>query len=484
MVGVARDDEVDKYSLLEQVLADSNFFPTLAARCRQVGKRRAEVRVAIKPNISMMLRRADLGTYTDSFLVIHLLRLLLGAGYRNLVVVESQNLYGNWFERRTVVDVAARAGYFGSGGAATIPVRGGGVEGEVELADLSLDSVVHHCAEGAMAVGRAWVEADIRIGFAAMKSHFYSHYTMAAKNIYGCLPLQDKVRDYHCKQLVASYTARLIHDFPVHFSIVDAYAAADGWMGVKMKAIFAKPHLLVAGADVVAVDDLGARMMGLVPEQSVIFAALRRLLPLPSYRVVGDSRPLSNWRTAPRALPALSRLLEVDATIMEFGGAIATGGNDDCFEKKREPSPVKRALYWLSFPVAFACDIGIVRLSLRHRRWQGAVAELAGELPLLAGSAALREALTFLGRDDLSALSELLASAGAVTFSGHYVSVGASEHVLPWRMTTANLAAMEMVAEVDAGAGSRAALAIELGIVRRRLAHLLDDPHGYPYCYR
>jgi hypothetical protein len=118
----------------------------------------------------MMLRRSDVGIYTDPFLVIHLLRLLMKKGYSNLRVVESQNLFGNWFNNRSVVQVGARAGYvdesllltYKEEKSASIQVRGDGVVADVPLVDLTKDMVPYDFGPpvGKIPVGRSWVEAD------------------------------------------------------------------------------------------------------------------------------------------------------------------------------------------------------------------------------------------------------------------------------------------------------------------------------------
>ncbi len=86
------DHQVDKYTLLEKVLELSGFFDVLDDSFRKSNKKKSEFKIVIKPNLSMMLRRPDVGTYTDPFLLVHLLRLILRKGFTNLAVVESGNL--------------------------------------------------------------------------------------------------------------------------------------------------------------------------------------------------------------------------------------------------------------------------------------------------------------------------------------------------------------------------------------------------------
>ncbi|MBU2488580.1 MAG: hypothetical protein KKA60_04240, partial [Proteobacteria bacterium] len=80
LVAAVTDCEGDKYALLEDVLEKARFFEILDQAQKASGKSREAFSIAVKSNISMMLRRADVGTYMDPFLVIHLLRLLLQKG--------------------------------------------------------------------------------------------------------------------------------------------------------------------------------------------------------------------------------------------------------------------------------------------------------------------------------------------------------------------------------------------------------------------
>lgn len=327
-VAAFTDLQGDRYALFEKTLRAARFFETLERERLAAGKARADFAIVIKPNISMMLRRADIGTYTDPFFVIHLLRLLLAEGYTDLALVESGNLYGNWFENRSVIQVAARAGYvdesvindYRGQSRFDIHVRGGGVDALVPLVDLTRETVLHKFDGEPAPAGKTWLAADFRVSLSGLKSHFYSYYTAAVKNIYGCLPEQDKVRAYHCRRKVGPWTAQHIRDFPVHFSIVAAYSAADGWMGVKMKAIFVKPHTMIAGADILAVDACCAQLMGLAPEKSVMYRCLTDHCRPRPWTLIGNAVPFQSWRNVPAVLPLASWLMEANANLMDFGG--------------------------------------------------------------------------------------------------------------------------------------------------------------------
>jgi hypothetical protein len=496
VVAIVRDPGLDKYALLERVLTRSRFWETLERAQHQSGKDAPAFCIAIKPNLSMMLRRSDVGTYTDPFLLVHLLRLLILRGYTNLVVVETQNLYGNWFLNRRVLQVAARAGltaesvFESADGlkSADIVVRGGGVDARVPLVDMSLDKVMHDCGDpiGAIELGRAWTGADFRVSFAKMKTHFYSAYTLGIKNVYGCLPLQDKVSGYHCKKAVGKWTAAQIRDFPVHFSIVDGFTAADGWLGVKMKAVPAKPHLMFAGADLMAVDHFGARIMRVKPGQSILYRHARKILPQTPYQVAGDAAPVKGWRKCPQLLCAVSIMLEANADIMNLSGSLATGGYDPCFPHQIvNKGPVKRALFHLTLPFNIMLDLGVVRLRLREKIFARRLCKHRGRFPMICASDAIVHGLTFLAPEDLVRLAALLDhEVGLAELSGHYLIHNGSEYPFPARLSTANLAARDVLTHAAEKALDKKSLARELEALGQDYAQIFPGDQKYAYCYR
>ena len=496
LVVAMTDHDLDKYSLLEKVLREADFFGVLSEHQKQSGIKQKDFKIVIKPNITMLLRRSDVGIYTDPFLAIHLLRLLRQKGYENLAVVESQNLYGNWFENRGVVQIATRAGYFDetetdfsrARDREMVRVRGGGVDASVPLIDLTLERAPHDFGEpvGKIELGKTWMEADFRINFAKMKTHFYSDYSLAIKNIYGCLPLQDKVRGYHCRRVVGKWTALVIRDFPVHFSIVDGYSAADGWLGVKIKAVARKPHTLLAGADIQAVDHFGARLLKLEPEKSIMYRELMSLTPPASYRVVGDHQPVKPWRNSPHLLALFCQVIEANANIMDFSGSLATGGYDPCFpHESSNQGPLKRLLYYLSLPMNFFSDLGFAKLRWKEYLVSKKIRKYRNQLPVISGSEYLCKRLTFFGPEDLEFLIKVLEPGipEEISFSGHYLFLDGREIPFPARLSTTNLAVVEMLRHLQPQRLEKRGLLDELRLIKRLFAELPGSESGYPYCF-
>ncbi len=285
------------------------------------------------------------------------------------------------------------------------------MNGLVRLVDLGEEPVEVDIGKGEkIEVGKAWMDGDFRISFAKLKSHFYSRYTATIKNIYGCLPEQDKVRAYHCKRRVGAWTALLIHLFPVHFSVVDAYTTADGWLGVKIKAIARKTHTIFAGTDIMCVDHFAGTLLRVNPRDSVMFRSMERLQPLKKYKVVGDWQPFSPWRNSPAILASICQLIEANANIMDWAGALSTGGHDPCFPHRQSHRQIlKRVIYWLTQPLNFLLDITGLQLAIRKIRWRCWLQKIAHRVPLLASSPFLIKRLQFLAPCHLKFLARIIA---------------------------------------------------------------------------
>lgn len=496
IVAAVTDREGDKYSLLENALEQARFFDVLEKAWRESGKARHEFRIAIKPNLSMLLRRSDVGTYTDPFLVTHLVRLLLKKGYSRLAVVESQNLYGNWFGNRSVIQVAARAGYldesiiesYQNENERYMRVMGGDVDTLVPLVDLSRNTVLHDFGEpvGKVELGRAWIEADFRINFAKMKTHFYSYYSLAIKNVYGCLPKQDKVRSYHCKRVVGPWTALLIKRFPVHFSIVDGYTSADGWFGVKMKAICKKTYTIIAGADIMAVDHCGAGLIGVAPRKSTMYRNLQKLIPPEPYKMVGNAEPFRGWRNSPGLMAQVCRLIESYAHIMDFFGSIATGGHDECFPVTLyEGKFFRKILYYLFLPINILLDAGLIRLRLREMFFLRTLKKYKQWLPLITDTDFVLTRLMFLGKSEIEKLIALLEQddISNMRCSGHYMIGSGCEIPLPLPLSTSNIAMAEILSHVHKNNMDKNKLAEEFRTLPNLCPDLFNSKLGYPYCY-
>jgi uncharacterized protein (DUF362 family) len=290
-VKVASIVDDDKFAALDSVLDETQFDDLIAGRAAAKGKELADFLVVVKPNFMFAYDRADRTTYTDPELVGHLVERLRRLGVGHVVVAEAQSTYGEFFDKRSVREVAEYLGYDRAAGYDIVDLTED-IDGERDFGPKL----------GTHPVPRTWRDADFRISFAKNKTHAYAYYTLTLKNIYGALPMANKFREYHCGRGIYETTIEYLRAFPVHFGLVDAYLSADGPFGIFADTRPNPTHTILGGSDLVAVDWVAATKMGIDP-------MISRYMPLavcafgkPAIILVGDDSPYRPWLNVPVAL--------------------------------------------------------------------------------------------------------------------------------------------------------------------------------------
>jgi uncharacterized protein (DUF362 family) len=292
-VAAVKDD--DKFTALEAVLRDTDFFKFLEVEWQALGKSKADYSIAIKPNLMMAYSRQDPSTITDPELVDWLAERLQERGFSNVAVVESQNVFGNWFANRDVRTVAAYFGYTSK---------------NYRVVDLT-DEMVPHDYGGRLGkhwVGPTWRDADFRVSFAKNKTHVSSYTTLTLKNLYGCLPLQNKFKEYHKVREFDWPTIEMIRQFPCHYGLVDAFWSADGLMGLKADYTPRHTKTIIGGENVIGVEWVAAKKMGLDPFDSRIFSLATAAFGMPDIEWLGDRSIYKDWVNVP---PLIDKMLDV-----------------------------------------------------------------------------------------------------------------------------------------------------------------------------
>jgi len=288
-VASIRDD--DKFQALDCVLDITGFDALVERKQATSGKPADKFLIAIKPNFMFAYDKRDHTTYTDPELVHHLIKRLRGRGFANIKVVEAQSTYGEFFDQRSVKEVADYLGYDGSAG--------------YEVVDMTLDAdEMRHLGPhlGMHPVSRVWRESDFRISFAKNKTHAYAYYSLTLKNIYGALPLANKFKEYHCNRGIYDTTIEYLTAFPVDFGLVDGYLSADGPFGVFADPMPNKTHTILGGPNLVAVDWVAASKMGIDPMIGMHMRLAVNAFGKPEIKVIGDINPYRPWLNVPVAL--------------------------------------------------------------------------------------------------------------------------------------------------------------------------------------
>lgn len=335
----------DKFALLDQVLQATKFFDILDDHFQKSGKSKQDFKVVIKPNFMFMHSRRDISTYTDPALVEALVDKIAARGYPNITLVEAQSTYGNYYENREVLKVAQYVGY--------------SLNKNYRIVDLTEEMVPYDYGGrlGQHFVGPTWRDADFRVSFAKNKTHTFCHYTLTLKNIYGTLPMQDKLKEYHTKREYDWPTIETLKHFWVHFGLIDAFTSADGQFGVIVDPDPNETKTIIGGENLMAVDWVGAKKMGLNPDDPKV----GRFLPLaieafgkPEINWVGDTSNYEPWENVSEKIIQSLDIIEEAYVFSDWWFSILTG-MDKYFTFKKKGwvvlilrkllAPFKRLLY-------------------------------------------------------------------------------------------------------------------------------------------
>lgn len=363
-VAVESGGDRDKFQKLDDALARSRFFDHLEIVRNSAHKSREDFRVIIKTHLIPMMLRNEVGIYVDPTLVLHLVRRIVEAGYPRVAVAEGRNSFGNWFHHRGVCRVAARAGYIEEEdvrleGPAPRKVTGYVLANKAphpfDIIDLGLNTAdydFHDATLGVHPVNREWMQADYRISFAKLKTHFSARYALHLVNLSMALAMEDKIFHYPRQEDVARAVIALVSEFPVHFSIIDGITGADGLLGYSHRPIPRRPGIIIAGQDILATASLGAQMMGIDPFESIFMReAARRMGGLTPYKVLGQASLLKPW-TNIRSLwvTIATRLIERFPRFLNFWAPLFIHRADPFFPPKGSVQVLRRRelLRWLT----------------------------------------------------------------------------------------------------------------------------------------
>lgn len=323
-----KDDDSDRFAVLEQVLEEAGFWDKLEKHFVESGKSKKDFLIVVKPNLMMYYKKDDMSVITEPALVEHLINKIAEKGYTNIVLVESQNVFGNWFEKRDVLNVADQAGYKPT---------------NYRIVDLTMDVVAHVYKDplGTYLVGKTWRDADFRISFAKNKTHISCYYTLTIKNIYGTTPEQNKFREYHVDREIDTVTIEMIKEFPVHFGIVDGIWSADGLLGLKADYKPNHTKTLIAGENIIAVDIVGGKKMRLDPMKNSFVKLAVETWGKPGINIIGDASAYKDWKNVG---PLSDRLLDYGEEFYDSAnllGYMCSEMDTDAFPEKYEKSLFK-----------------------------------------------------------------------------------------------------------------------------------------------
>lgn len=348
----------NKRRCFKEAVEISGFIAHLNRACQESGKEKEEFRVAIKPNIMTAAYEADVSVCTDVELVEYLIDKIWHQDYRDIKVVESRMVWSNFYHKRTVKNVAEMVGYSSDG------------YDVVDLTETMEEGYDYGDNElGMHPAGPAWRDADYRISFAKNKTHFQCYYTGCMKNVYGCLPMEDKFKWYHGRgREFHSCTIVILEAFPVHFAFLDAYFSGDGLAGLIRDSRPNETNTIICGENCFAVDWVQGLKMGLKQPQKnyVIRRAMERwgepririFGPMepwgePRIDIVGPDEKNEKWKNIWPYVDTIANLVEESYWLSRGFGCILA------YRMHRKFKPVRDVYYWCTCPLRWLisfCD--------------------------------------------------------------------------------------------------------------------------------
>ncbi len=277
----------EKCRVFRRLLEQSGLAEKLRDRAAVLGKRPEDLRIVVKPSFMLGYARKDRSIITDPELLRELADFLRARGCGNAVLVESANIYDQFFEHRNVAEVAA---YFGM------------EECGLTVVDASNDQIPHSYFRGMAqnTISRSWKEADFRISFGKMRSHPIEMAYLTIGNLEWMGGRCDEFLFVERQAHRETALMMLMDGFPPDFVLLDAYQqASDGLVGVMGCPRPPSPRRVYAGEDALSVDLVAARHMGVrEPEQTNILRAACHWFgdPRKHIEVVGTNENLRGWR--------------------------------------------------------------------------------------------------------------------------------------------------------------------------------------------
>ena len=277
----------EKLRVFRCLLKESGLLEKLQQRAAELGKQPADLRVVVKPSFMLGYARKDRAIITDVELLRELANFLRDGGFGNAVLLESANIYDQFFGQRSVGEVGA---YFGM------------QDCGLPIVDGSADQVPHTYFRGMAqnTISRAWKDADFRISFGKMRSHPIEMAYLTIGNLEWLGGRCDSFLFVERQADRETALMMLLDGFAPDFALLDAYdSASDGLVGVMGCPEPPSPRRLYAGEDALSVDLVAALHMSVhEPEQTNILRAACHWFGDPRERieVIGVQEKLRKWR--------------------------------------------------------------------------------------------------------------------------------------------------------------------------------------------
>lgn len=279
--------EDEKRLLFKRLLDECGLREAIRRRAEFLNQPISQLKIAIKPTFMLGYHRKDLSPLTDIELIEDLAAYVREFGCSDIALVEGRNIYDQFFQHRTVREVAD---YF--------DIR----SENYRIVDTEEDQVQHQYSRGMAqyTIAKSWRDADFRISFPKLRSHPIEMALLCVGNIEW---VGGRCHEYLFLERQADRATAvmmLLNDFPPHFGVVDAFQnIPDGLVGVMGCRKPIHPLRFYAGPDALAVDRVALNHLGV--KQFETSSILRSTVQwfggaTNQIEVRGVDSPIQNWR--------------------------------------------------------------------------------------------------------------------------------------------------------------------------------------------
>lgn len=278
----------NKYDFFIEHLVGTDLLQHLHEAAANKGKALSQLEIVIKVSFSMGYNQHDLSPIADAKQLKRFAEYLHQQGCKHITVIDIDSIYVNFFEKRSVQDLAR---YFGF------------ESPYYNIVNASEELEEHNFSRGIgnYKISKTWKEAEFRINFAKPKSHPVE---MALLSISNLEWLTGTTKEFVFVDRVVNRettTSMLLDDFPPDYCIVEAYDAVPigilGVMGCKQPIA---PKRFYFGRDSIAVDLCLAKHLQLevLPEKNSLKNTLYWFgIEQLRYKIVGEDSAIKEWQS-------------------------------------------------------------------------------------------------------------------------------------------------------------------------------------------
>jgi uncharacterized protein (DUF362 family) len=323
---ICTDTSASVNSLLEVALQQAKLWSFIESKRKVKKLARKNFRILIKPDMDCYELNGTTGIAAS--VVEHLVSLLAGRGYTDIIVASGEQGSATWLENRDVVVLADLLGY-----SCTTPegftYNVASLTEDLEKAGFDDTSVLKDTKLSAH-----WLKADFRIIFAKNKTDEEFYYSLCLKGLMDILPHKARDYHYHFRLSAEEVASALMQRNEADFCIIDAYESNHGMQGSRYSKRIATATF-IAGDNVLLTDWVGALKMGLDPYCSSISSYSLKKLQLPTkYKITGDLGMYENWQNVPKLLAESTQARNKNPVIRRLSTAWLQQVDTDLFPFK------------------------------------------------------------------------------------------------------------------------------------------------------